>query len=155
MLKFIIFTLRNASSQEGFKEKIEHETLVFDQILNNFFIANDIEILYELTWVLINVTYTSNKFHSKLLKTEILNKLYEKTYDKRIIVHIFWIFNNLIANDISVLKIITNTLPGLKQRLKDLIKTVNSLEVRKLLMETLCTFLEKVKNTKNLLQVNR
>lgn len=153
VLKFVIFTLRNASSQEGFKESIEQENSLFDQIINYFFNNNDIEIQYELSWLLINITYTSNQFHSKLLKKDILEKFYEKTFDKRLLIHILWIINNLTANDKSIIKMISNILPDLKQRLMFLIKSVNSNEVQKLLMDILCTYIEKVKNKKNLIKV--
>ena len=48
---------------------------------------------------------------------------------------------------------ISNILPDLKQRLMFLIKSVNSNEVQKLLMDILCTYIEKVKNKKNLIKV--
>ncbi len=153
VLKYVIFTLRNFSLKPEFKQFIEPENALFEIILMLLFTNNDIEIKYELSWTLINITYYSNKFHSKLLRKDILEKLFSLTFDKKLLIHTIWIFNNIISNDTITLKSVLSALPKYKNRLKHLINTVSSVEVKSLLIESLLTLCEKVKKPYNFVKV--
>ena len=152
-MKFAVFILRNCSSQQGFKELIEPEHSLFDFIIVILFTSEEIEIKYELSWILINITYSSNKFHSKLLKKEVLEKIFSMTYEKRLLVHALWLFNNIISNDKIILKTVISALPDYKNRLRELVYNVNSPEVKCLLMESIMTLIENLSKPSKLVKV--
>lgn len=153
VLKYVIFTLRNFSLKSEFKELIEPENALFEIILSTLFSNKDIEIKYELSWVLINVTFYSNKFHSKLLRKDILERLFEMTFEKKLLIHSLWIFNNIISNEKITLKTVISALPEYKSRIIHLMKTINSYEVKSQLVESLLTLAENVKKHSKLLKV--
>jgi hypothetical protein len=154
VLKYVIFTLRNLSLKPEFKQFIEPENALFEIILMQLFNNSDIELKYELSWILINITFNSNKFHSKLLRKDILEKLFTMTFDKKLLIHTIWIFNNIISNDVITLKSVISALPEYKNRLKHLINTISSNEVKSLIIESLLSLCEKVKKPSNFAKVS-
>jgi hypothetical protein len=152
-LKFVIFLLRNSSSADGFKQLIEQETQLFDLIILNLFSCSDIEIKYEITWILINITYISNKFHTKFLNKSVLENLNELAKDKRVLIHVIWLLNNTVNDEKTNLKTVLSHLPGYKDLLKKLFLTVGSVELRSCVLDSLITLCNLSKHTKKHSQV--
>lgn len=153
VLKFILYLLRNISHLENFKALIESEGKIVEHLIFHLFNSSDIQIRYEITWILINITSCSNKFHNKMLSPKFLSTLYDLKRDKRLVTHIIWIIENLVDSEATNLKCLLKAVPDYINFLLSQLKTAKELDLKLCILASLQNVFKLKKNEKKLIQV--
>ena len=105
IIKYSLVKLRNLSIEENFNNLILENKNIIDSIFNSLltilFNSYNSQILYEITFILINFT-VEKKYSIKLERIDVWKKLYEIFYlykNYYLNSNILWLFRNIIFED--------------------------------------------------------
>ena len=105
VIKYSLVKLRNLSIEENFNNLIIENKKIIDSIFNSLltilFNSYNSQILYEITFILINFT-VEKKYSIKLERIDVWKKLYEIFYlykNYYLNSNILWLFRNIIFED--------------------------------------------------------
>ena len=105
VIKYSLVKLRNLSIEENFNNLIIENKKIIDSIFNSLltllFNSYNAQILYEITFILINFTVEKN-YSIKLERIDVWKKLYEIFYlynNYYLNSNILWLFRNIIFED--------------------------------------------------------
>ena len=73
---------------------------LFEMIAMLLFNTNNPKLIYEISWILINITHNTNEYSNFLMSDEYIKPLFQllrQTSEVSIQKHLFWIFSNLFS----------------------------------------------------------